>query len=351
MKAARLEAVGRLRVQEVAAPTARSGELVVRVEACGVCGTDRHIFHGEYPAVLPMTPGHEFAGTVTAAGPGCRMQVGTRVTVDPNISCGECLECRRGDPCLCPRRVALGVDLDGGLAEFVVVPERQAYPLPDALPITWGALCEPLACCLHALDLAGIIPGMRVAIFGGGVIGQIMVQLSALSGAVSTVLVTRQAERRSLAERLGATATYDPHAVAVPAALLGSGGALPRGADVVFECAGVVETFEQSLATARRGGTIVVIGVAPQDAVSGVRPYDIFARELRIVGSFLNPLTHGRAVDLAASGRLDLASLITSEWPLDQVPALLAAPPRQGQVKEIVLPELGTMKEIEILVS
>jgi L-iditol 2-dehydrogenase len=341
MKAARLEAVGSLVVREVGRPTAQAGELVVRVEACGVCGTDRHIFHGEYPAVLPMTPGHEFAGTVTEIGPGCGIQVGTRVTVDPNISCGVCVECRRGEPCLCPRRLALGVDLDGGLAEFVVVPERQAYPLPEGMPITWGALCEPLACCLHALDLAAIKPGMRVAIFGGGVIGQIMVRLSALSGAVSTVLVTRQAERRSLAERFGATATYNPRAGDLSATLLGPSGALPQGADVVFECAGVVETFEQSLTTARRGGTIVVIGVAPQDAVSGIRPYDIFARELRIVGSFLNPLTHGRAVELAGSGRLDPASLITSEWPLEQAPALLGAPPRPGQVKEMVIPNSG----------
>jgi L-iditol 2-dehydrogenase len=338
MKAARLEAVGSLVIREVGEPTAQAGELLVRVEACGVCGTDRHIFHGEYPAALPMTPGHEFAGTVTAVGPGCAIEVGTRLTVDPNISCGICVECRRGESCLCPRRVALGVDLDGGLAEFVLVPERQAYPIPAGMPITWGALCEPLACCLHALDLAAIKPGMQVAIFGGGVIGQIMVQLSALSGAVSTVLVTRQAERRSLAARLGATATYDPHAVDMPAALLGQGGVLARGADVVFECAGVVETFEQSMATARRGGTVVVVGVAPQDAISAIRPYDIFSRELRIVGSFLNPLTHGRAVELASSGRLDLASLITSERPLEQAPALLGAPPRPGQVKEMVIP-------------
>ncbi len=333
MKAARLEAVGRLTVRDVAEPTAQAGELVLRVGACGVCGTDRHIFQGDYPAVLPMTPGHEFAGSVTQAGTGCSIQVGTRVCVDPNISCGECGECRRGDPCLCPRRVALGVDLDGGLAEFVAVPERQAYPLPEGMPVTWGALCEPLACCLHALDLSAIKPGMRVAIFGGGVIGQIMVQLSALSGAVSTTLITRQAERRALAERLGATASFDPNADDAPAAA--------GGADVVFECAGVVETFEKSMATARRGGTIVVVGVAPRDAVSAIRPYDLFARELRILGSFLNPLTHGRAVELAASGRLDLASLITSELPLDQAPALLGGPPRPGQVKEMIIPGSG----------
>ncbi|MGH2345469.1 MAG: zinc-binding dehydrogenase, partial [Chloroflexota bacterium] len=201
-----------------------------------------------------------------------------------------------------------------------------------------GALCEPLACCLRGLDHAAIAPGMRVVIFGGGVIGQIMVQLAALAGAIAVVLVTRQAERRVLAQRLGATAGYDPRAGEVIVGLTGPGGLVPGGADVVLECAGVVETFEQSLATARRGGTVVVIGVPPPDAVAAVRPYDLFARELRVIGSYLNPLTHGRAVELAASGRLDLASLITSEHELDQLPALLAAPPRAGQVKELIIP-------------
>jgi L-iditol 2-dehydrogenase len=338
MKAARLEAIEDLRVIDVDEPSAPPGSVVVRVDACGICGTDRHIFHGDYPAVLPLTLGHEFAGTVTAVGAGCAVVPGARVTVDPNISCGVCAECRRGEPCLCPRRVALGVDLDGGLAEYVVTPERQVYVLPSGLSTTLGAMCEPLACCLRGLDHAAIVPGMRVVVFGGGVIGQIMVQLAALAGAIAVVLVTRQAERRTLALRLGATAAYDPQSGDVRAALTGPGGLVPGGADVVLECAGVVETFEQSLAVARRGGTMVVIGVPPPDTVAAVRPYDLFARELRLIGSYLNPLTHGRAVELAASGRLDLTSLITSEHGLDQLPALLAAPPRPGQVKEIIIP-------------
>jgi hypothetical protein len=122
--------------------------------------------------------------------------------VDPNIACGNCRACRRGDVCLCPHRVALGVDLDGGLAEYAVVPAAQAYPLPPGVPAEWGALCEPLACCLRGLDQAGIRPGMSVAILGGGVNGQLMVQLARLAGAVTVILATRQAGRRALAERL-----------------------------------------------------------------------------------------------------------------------------------------------------
>jgi L-iditol 2-dehydrogenase len=121
MRAVRLEAVEELRVCEVEERPPAGDELLVRVEACGICGTDRHILRGEYPAQLPVTLGHEFAGEVVATGAEAALPVGTRIAVDPNIACGSCRECRRGDVCLCPRRVALGVDLDGGLAEYTVV--------------------------------------------------------------------------------------------------------------------------------------------------------------------------------------------------------------------------------------
>src|SRR5579875_1072176 len=143
MRALRLEALHRLQLREMEMREPGPRELLLRVDACGICGTDRHILHGEYPAALPVTPGHEFAGTVVAADPAAGIAVGTRVAVDPNIPCGVCRACRKGDVHLCPRRVALGVDLDGGLAAFARAPAAQAYPLPDGLPIEWGALCEP----------------------------------------------------------------------------------------------------------------------------------------------------------------------------------------------------------------
>ena len=376
MRAVRLEAVGAARVREVGEPAPGPGEALLRVEACGVCGTDRHILRGEYAAALPVTLGHEFAGTVVALGPAtptmtdvlgpatpdviadptaptdvsagptvpagviaasaAPIQVGVRAAVDPNIACGACRECRRGDPCLCPRRVALGVDLDGGLAEYALAPVGQLYPLPDAVPVEWGALCEPLACCLHGLDLAAIAPGSSVIVLGGGVIGQLMVQLAHLAGASAVVLVTRQAARRALAADHGATATLDPAGAGdVVAAIAGPGGVLPGGADVVLECAGTVETFEQAVALARRGGTVLVFGVAPQAELAHISPFEVFARELRLLGSYLNPRTHGRAVALAASGRLALAPLLTQRLSLAEIPAVLAAPPAPGEVKAL----------------
>lgn len=337
MRASRLEAVAEMRVREVADPVPTGDGIVVRVATCGIDGTDRHIFHGDYPAVLPVTLGHEFAGTVVAAGPSAPVPVGTRVTIDPNVPCGRCRECRRGDVALCPARYALGVDVDGGLAEYVAVPASQAYPLPPDVSFELGALCEPIACCLRGCDLAHIAPGMSVAVVGGGVIGQLMVQLARLAGATGVVLITRQERRRALAETLGATATVDPLRVDQAVAVSGVGGLYPGGVDVVIECAGTVGTFEGSLALARRGGTVLIFGVAPQGATARISPFDIFARELRIIGSYLNPHTHGRAVELVASGRLAIEPLITHRLALEDVPAMLAGGPSDGEVKAIVV--------------
>lgn len=338
MQAVQLRELGELVLDEIDEPVAGEGELLVKVEVCGLCGSDRHIIEGEYPSSPPVTLGHEFGGTVVDAGPSTSLPVGARVTVDPNISCGACVECRLGRVSYCSAQLALGVQLNGGLAEYVVVPEKQAYELPSDLPITHAAFCEPIACCLRGLDLAAIRPGDSVAVFGGGVIGQLMVQLARLAGASTVVLSTRQASRRELAEQLGATATVDPTATDPVAAITGASGIAPGGVDVVLECAGVVDTFEQSLAVARRGGSIVVFGVAPQGVMAQVSPFDILVRELRIQGSFINPLTHGRAADMVASGVLELDALVSREMALSDVPAAMAVPPGQGDVKYLVRP-------------
>lgn len=336
MRALRLLAIGDLRVQDLDDPSYGDDTVLVRVGACGICGTDRHIFRGEAPARAPVTLGHEFAGTVVGGG-GASLAPGTRVAIDPNIPCGLCAECRRGEVALCPNRVALGVDLDGGMAEYARAPRSQVYPLPEGMPLEYGALCEPLACCLRGIDLATIQPGMRVIVLGGGVIGQLMVQLARLAGARAVALITRQPGRRALAERLGATASLDPHGGDVVQRVIGAGGLSPGGADVVLECAGTIETFEQGVAMARRGGTVLVFGVPPPGATARISPYDIFYRELRIVGSYLNPLTHGRAVDMVASGQLQLDPLITHRVGLDEMPGLIAAAPAAGEVKAMLV--------------
>ena len=173
MRALRLREIGSIDLLSVPAPQAADGEVVVQVSVAGICGTDRHLISGEYPAIPPVTLGHELEGIVTATGTGTTMAVGTRVAVDPNIACLNCRYCRMGLVAHCLNLHAIGVDRDGGLAEFVNAPQRQAYELPADLPAGFGALCEPLACCLHAMDHATVQPGDKVAVLGGGVIGQL----------------------------------------------------------------------------------------------------------------------------------------------------------------------------------
>ncbi len=339
MLAARLNAIGDMRVEDVTRPAPGRGDVLVRVEACGLCGSDRHMFKGEYPTALPVTLGHEFSGIVEVAGSEVtRIVPGMRVTGDPNIACGNCPQCRSGRVNLCETLTAIGVFRDGGFAEYVLMPEGQAHELPLALNPLHGAFTEPVACCLHGLDVARIQPGGSVAVLGGGVIGLVMVQLARLAGATTVVLSTRQAPRRQLALELGATHVIDPAAVDPVAAIAGASGIVPKGVDVVLECAGVAETFRQSVGIARRGGAVVVFGVMPKGEVVAVSPFDLLFSELRIEGAYLNPMTHARAAKMIASGTLELDRLISRVIPLSELPSTLRAPPALGEVKIVVAP-------------
>ena len=201
MRAALLEAPRRLVVGELDDPSPAPDELVIRVAACGVCGTDRAIYSGDYPVRHPLILGHEIAGTVTARGAeveGC--QLGDRVTLDPNVVDDVCYFCRRGVDHLCRGLSPLGIARAGGFAELVTVPARYAYVLPDSLSLEAGALVEPIACCVHGIDQAAIAPGDLVAVLGCGPIGCVLVQLARLSGAVRIVAADPLSARRRLAE-------------------------------------------------------------------------------------------------------------------------------------------------------
>jgi L-iditol 2-dehydrogenase len=337
MKAVQLENVGVAHLVDVAEPEPGRSDLIVRVSAAGMCGSDRHLLSGDYPAKPPVILGHEFEGQVVSCGAETTTPVGTRVTVDPNIFCGRCSYCRRGLVAHCEQLTALGVDRNGGFAEYVCVPERQAYVLPADLAPFLGALTEPLSCCLRALDHAGITPGQSVAVIGGGVMGQLLVQLAKLAGATQVVLATRQHSRRVLAESLGATASVDPSARDVGDVVAAKHGIVPGGVDVAFEAAGAPGTLQSAIDTVRAAGTVVVVGAAPQGMTSPINPFEIFARELRIQGSHLNPLTYGRAAALVASGALQLQSLVTHVVDLADVPAMLSLPAADGEIKALAV--------------
>jgi L-iditol 2-dehydrogenase len=336
MQAVRLLRAHSLQLQDVANPEPGPGDVLIKVEACGICGSDRHMFAGEYPASPPVTLGHEFAGTIVATGAGVqRLRIGDRVTGDPNIACGTCPQCRAGRPNLCAHLTAIGVQRDGGFAEFLVMPQAQAYVLPRDLDPVHGAFCEPLACCLHGLDVSRIRPGNSVAIFGGGVIGLLMAQLCRLAGATTIILSTRQQARRTLALTLGATHAIDPGASDAVEQIK---TVVPTGVDVALECAGVPQTFTQSIAAVRRGGAVVVFGVMPQGQMVSVMPFDLLVNEVRVEGAYLNPLTHARAAAMIAERVLSLDPLVSRIVSLRDVPAIIASSPAPGEIKIVARP-------------
>ena len=330
MKAVVLSAVDNLALLDVEKPKPGIKECLVKVLACGICGTDRHIYHGEYPSAKPVILGHEFGGVVEDVGPDSKFQVGQVVSVDPNIVCGNCLDCKEGRTAFCPDLTALGVNINGGLAEYVLTPDAQIYPVRNDLNPLHLAFIEPLACSIRGLDLANLKGGEKVAILGGGVIGLLVVQLAKLAGASEIVLVTRQKFRRDVALKLGATRVIDPINENVDTAI--------TNMDVTFECAGSVETFKQSQKITRRGGSVIVLGLTASDATLEVNPFNIVVNELRIQGSFLNPLTQARAAELVESGKLNLDILISKVVDLSGVKAILDAPPAEGDIKYIACP-------------
>ncbi len=329
MQAVRLFGVGDVRQVTVEQPEPGPGDIVIRVEAAGICGTDRHLFKGEFPSAPPVTLGHEFSGIITARGAGVTLPLGGRVTCDPNCPCGFCPECRTGRVNLCRNNRAIGIHLDGGFADYARLPAHRAHLLPDTMNPLHGAFCEPLACTLHGLDLGAPKPGERVIVLGGGVIGLLAVQLARLAGA-EVMLITRQSAKRDLAQELGAATTA---ATAAEARTL-----WPEGASLVVECAGVAETVEQAASLCSRGGRVVILGVLAQGETVQIEPFDLLFREISLIPSFINPFTQSRAAALIASGRVNVAKLISRTIPLAEAAATIAAPARPGEVKVLILP-------------
>ncbi len=334
MRAAVFYGIGDLRVEEVPDPKPGPGQVLVRVAGCGICGTDRHIMHGEFDTVPPVIIGHEYSGEVVAVGDGVHdVTLGDHVAIDPNMPCGICRPCRRGKVHLCENLRAVGVDQDGGFAELSIVPRSQCYHLADSVSLIEGAMAEPLACCVRGIDQAEIQAGDAVAVIGGGAIGQMLAQLARARGASHLVLSDPVPERREIALSLGVDVAIDP----MRENPLAPGGALEGGADVVLEAVGSVPTTMQAIEWAAPGATVVWFGVTPPGQTVAVEPNLIFRKELTIRGARINPFTHSRAVDLLSLGQVRVGSLITREIALEELPTVLEEPPG-ADIKIVVVP-------------
>lgn len=333
MTAAVLHGPEDLRIEEV--PVSRPGadEVLLKVDVCGICGTDVHILRGHFPVPnLPLIPGHEFAGRVADVGSGVdQVGVGDFVTADINIGCDRCYYCRHQMRMFCPHLSQIGVHRDGAFAEYVKAPATAVYRLPDDMPPEQGAYVEPLACAVHGQERADIRAGSTVAIIGAGPMGLVHVQLSKLRGAAQIIVSEPNAARREKAEELGADVVLDPGAAdAVEAVRDLTDG---RGADCVIEAVGSISTYRDAFEMVRRGGTVVAYGAAPSSEVLEIKPFDIYSKELTIVGSYAGTYaTWPDAIALIRSGRFDPTRLISKVLPLTELVAGIEAAERDRDV-------------------
>lgn len=329
-----------LRVEQSSTPAPGPKEVLIQVKACGICGTDVHIYEGDKGAAEvnpPIILGHEFSGIIAETGTEVKnFHAGDRVCIDPNCYCGACNFCRNGEVHFCENMIGYGTTENGGFAEYCTVNESQVYLLGEHTTFEQGAMAEPAACCLHGMDLCDIQPGCQVVIIGGGMIGMLMLQLAKLAGASKAALLEPVEKKRVMGKKLGADICIDPLHENVKERLKEAGMTWVR---TVIECAGLPSTIEQAIDLAGNKGTVMMFGLTKPDAQISVKPFLLFQKELTLKASYINPCTQQRALELIDSGRLDVQSMICKTIHLEQLEDVLRNPVLRAEGKYIVIPE------------
>ena len=309
MRAIVFEAPGKLALIERPDPTPGPKEVVIEVAAVGICGTDTHVFDGEFEGtVYPLVPGHESSGTVVAIGAEVtRLSVGDHVAVNPSTTCGECEYCLSGKSNLCRNWNGLGVVAsDGACAQFLMAPVSNVYRLKPETDLFQAAIIEPIACAIRGYDILPRTIGEHYLVYGAGTMGLLMAQLAPRAGAASVTVVDPNAGRRELANELGIEHVYT------------SADEADRGLwDTVIDCTGVIEAIEDGLPRVKAGGTFQQFGVAPAEAISGYSPFRIYRDEISIVGTMAVLNTFGRAVEMFEAGAIKSVPMISHSFTLD----------------------------------
>ncbi len=317
MKAAVLEAVKKITVRnDVPEPSIGPRDVLVRAKACGICGTDVHIWEGDFFPTFPLIPGHELAGEVVKVGAEVQeLAPGDRVMVDPTVTCEECHFCMINRQNHCLAWNAVGVTRDGGFAELVRVPAKNCYRF-EKVSFGEAAFCEPLACVVFGQDRARIDIGSEVLILGAGPIGQLHLQASRANGAASVTVVDVMESKLELARRHGAS-----DVVVADNALPAKLKKIARyGFDVVIDATGVARVMQDSLKYVKSGGRYLVFGVCgPQDKIE-ISPFEIYRRDLEIIGSFAIRRTYDRAFKLMEHGVVDVKALVHEAMPVEELP-------------------------------
>ena len=308
-------------------PEPRPGEVLIQVMASGICGTDIHIFNGEYLGAYPVIPGHEFSGVVMSTGEAVtRFKVGDRVAVEPNIACDNCIHCLNNRQNFCLNWQAIGVTLPGGMEQYVTVPEKAVFSIGD-LPFEQGAFMEPLSCVIHGVERTRMKLADQVLILGAGPIGNLLLQMCRLQGAAQVIVLESNPGRAELARQMGADLVMNRMEDLQAEAY-----------DVVIDATGVIPVMSRAIDFVRRGGAVLLFGVPPAGKLMEVEAFMIFQKGLTILSSFTSVRNSFQAVDLLKSGKINVEALISHQLPLREMAQAIGMIARHDpQVMKVIM--------------
>jgi 2-desacetyl-2-hydroxyethyl bacteriochlorophyllide A dehydrogenase len=329
MKAMKIQKPNEIGMIEREVPQPASNEVLIQVMASGICGTDLHIFKGEYLGSYPVIPGHEFSGVVSSIGDQVtRFKVGDRVAVEPNIACDNCIHCLNNRQNFCLNWQAVGVTLPGGMEQYTVAPEKAVFHIGD-LPFEQGAFVEPLSCVLHGIERARIKLADQLAILGAGPIGDLLLQMARLQGASRITMLENNSGRVELAKTLGADQVVSRME-----------DLEVNNYDVVIDATGAIPVMNRTIDFVRNGGTVLLFGVPPSGQKLELDAFKVFQKGLFLLSSYTSVRNSYQAVNLLKTGQVNVEPLISHRLPLKDLPFGLEMMEKRdlGVKKVIILP-------------
>ncbi|HEX4032049.1 MAG TPA: galactitol-1-phosphate 5-dehydrogenase [Terracidiphilus sp.] len=323
MKSLLLSEYNHLEIADMPLPAVAADEVLVRVEACGICGSDVHGYDGTSGRrIPPIVMGHEAAGTVESAGSAVRgYKPGDRVTFDSTVYCGACAFCAAGDVNLCDNRQVIGVSCGdyrrhGAFAEFVVVPQRILYPLPAAIEFSEAAMLEAVSVALHAVNISQAKGGETALVIGAGMIGLLTLQAARAAGCARVFISDVDSTRLALATQVGADKALNASGADLLAEIQKLTGG--RGVDIVYEAVGRNETVASAIDCARKGGTVTLVGNITPEVTLPLQK--VVSRQIRLQGSCASSGEYPQAIELIANGKIRVKPLITAVASLEEGP-------------------------------
>jgi threonine dehydrogenase-like Zn-dependent dehydrogenase len=337
MLGARFEGIeGGVKVVEVDAPAASGrNDVIIRMRACGMCGTDLAVLEGRHPAKPPVILGHECAGEVSEVGKDVKsVSVGDHVAVDPNLRCGVCRYCRSDRPNLCENLVSIGEDIDGGFANYMRAPEGAVFKVPKEMLWRTAAMAEPFSCVVNGFLRARVKPSDTAVVYGAGPMGLFWVSLLGKAGARKIIAVEVAPRRREAALNVGADVTIDPSSEnPVKRVKEETGG---QGADVAVEVIGKIETVEAAIQSSAYGGRVVIMGTCRPDAIAKFSPFDIMRYEKDILGTHTQAASFRSAIEMLDAGFVPVDVIVTHEIPLKEIDKAFSLNRKGEAVKTII---------------